>query len=76
MILRNNHCYYSLVTSLGCLFHKQVRYVEQQNVTSSENVSMLSAGLKIFVLEEKLNSREMSGSKKKKLTRTRTTFPP
>ena len=59
MILRNNHCYYSLVTSLGFLFHKQVRYVEQQNVTSSENVSMLSAGLKIFVLEEKLNSREI-----------------
>ena len=59
MILCNNHCYYSLVTSLDCLFHKQVRYIEQQNVTSRENVSMLSAGLKIFVLEEKLNSREI-----------------
>ena len=52
MILCNNQCHYSLVTSLGCLFHKQVRYVEQQNVTSCENVSMLSASLKIFLLEE------------------------
>ena len=52
MILCNNHCHYLLVTSLGGLFHKQVRYVEQQNVTSSENVCMLSAGLNIFVLEE------------------------